>query len=177
MARVLVVFYSRYGQTGKIAEFISDELAQQAHRVDIFDLNDEGKKELSVKDYDAVIVGAPVYLHRFPRKIVSWVYKNAVELAGVQSSFFAVCLGVLEQTAAVQEDERNIVQKFFSTTGWFPSQWTIFAGALKYTSYNWFLKRLMRNIARRAGGDTDLTHDFEYTDWQKVRKFISVAVP
>ena len=47
----------------------------------------------------------------------------------------------------------------------------MFAGALVYTQYGWFKRRVMRVIARREGGDTDMTHDHEYTDWQAVEQF------
>jgi menaquinone-dependent protoporphyrinogen oxidase len=30
----------------------------------------------------------------------------------------------------------------------------------------------MRRIARKEGGGTDLSRDFEYTDWQAVRRFV-----
>ena len=29
----------------------------------------------------------------------------------------------------------------------------------------------MRRIARKAGGDTDWSHDYEYTDWARVEDF------
>ena len=45
------------------------------------------------------------------------------------------------------------------------------AGALPYTRYNWFIRRVMKRIAAKAGGDTDTTRDYEYTDWQDLRSF------
>ena len=40
-----------------------------------------------------------------------------------------------------------------------------------YTRYNWFIRRVMKRIAAKAGGDTDTTRDHEYTDWQDLRRF------
>jgi menaquinone-dependent protoporphyrinogen IX oxidase len=34
----------------------------------------------------------------------------------------------------------------------------------------------MRSIARREGGDTDITHDYEYTDWDAVEEFARDAL-
>ena len=32
-------------------------------------------------------------------------------------------------------------------------------------------RRIMRSIARKEGGDTDLARDYEYTDWAAVEQF------
>ena len=45
------------------------------------------------------------------------------------------------------------------------------AGALPYTKYGWLKKWIMRRIVAKAGGDTDTTRDYEYTDWNDVREF------
>ena len=64
-----------------------------------------------------------------------------------------------------------LVEKFFGDTGWHPRHWTIFAGALAYTKYNWFTRWVMKRIAQKAGGDTDTSRDHEYTNWPDVRNF------
>ena len=56
-------------------------------------------------------------------------------------------------------------------TGFDPDLVGLFAGALVYTQYGWFKRRVMRVIARREDGDTDTSHDHEYTDWQSVEQF------
>ena len=45
------------------------------------------------------------------------------------------------------------------------------AGALPYTRYNWLIRRVMKRIAAKAGGDIDTTRNYEYTDWQDLRTF------
>jgi len=47
----------------------------------------------------------------------------------------------------------------------------VFAGATPYTRYGWFVRFMMRNIARRRGLGTDTSRDYEYTDWQAVEQF------
>jgi menaquinone-dependent protoporphyrinogen oxidase len=48
----------------------------------------------------------------------------------------------------------------------------LIAGALKYTQYDFFKRYIMRMIAQQAGGDTDTSHDTEYTDWDDVGRFV-----
>ena len=60
---------------------------------------------------------------------------------------------------------------FFAGTGWQPAITKEVAGALPYTRYNWFIRQVMKRIAAKAGGDTDTTRDYEYTDWPDLRGF------
>jgi menaquinone-dependent protoporphyrinogen oxidase len=64
-----------------------------------------------------------------------------------------------------------IVNSFLAATGWQPAVTKFVAGALLYTHYNWFLRRVIRRIARKAGGDTDTSRDYDYTDWNDLRAF------
>jgi menaquinone-dependent protoporphyrinogen oxidase len=45
------------------------------------------------------------------------------------------------------------------------------AGALPYTRYGWLKRQMIKRIVAKAGGDTDTTRDFEYTDWNDLRNF------
>lgn len=45
------------------------------------------------------------------------------------------------------------------------------AGALTYSKYPRPLKWLMRRIAEKAGEDTDTSRDYEYTDWEQVKRY------
>ncbi len=47
----------------------------------------------------------------------------------------------------------------------------LIAGALRYSQYPWPVKWIMQKIARAAGGDTDTSRDYEYTDWAQVEAF------
>jgi menaquinone-dependent protoporphyrinogen oxidase len=46
-----------------------------------------------------------------------------------------------------------------------------FAGRLAYTQYGFVKRQLMKWIARKEGGATDASHDWEYTDWDAVDRF------
>jgi len=50
-------------------------------------------------------------------------------------------------------------------------EFVIFAGALPYTRYHFFLRWVMKRIATMAGRDTDTSRDYEYTDWDEVARF------
>jgi menaquinone-dependent protoporphyrinogen oxidase len=46
------------------------------------------------------------------------------------------------------------------------------AGALAYSKYNFFIKLVMKAIARKAGGPTDTSRDYEFTDWPALDRFV-----
>lgn len=170
MAKILIVYASKNGQSEKIAHFMAEQLRPRGHSVDLFHCGQQ-PDIIELKLYDAVIVGGPVYAHGFPHSLVQWTAAHAAELQRKAASFFSVCLGILQTDVKVQEDEKQIVVQFFNKTGWHPRRWTIFAGGLPYTKYNWFIRFFMKRIAAKAGGDTDTTKDFEYTNWAEVKRF------
>jgi menaquinone-dependent protoporphyrinogen oxidase len=45
------------------------------------------------------------------------------------------------------------------------------AGALMYSKYPRPLRWLMKQIAAKAGEETDTSRDYEYTDWQQVERY------
>lgn len=169
MGRVLVVYASKHGQTAKIAARLSEELTHLGHTAELRAVRDLAAVD-GLEKWDAVLIGAPVYTGRYPRRLRKWVGARAARLSKMPTAFFSVCLGILEAgNAATQRAEHEIVNDFLESSHWRPELTRIFAGALPYTRYNWLVRRLMRRIAAKAGGDTDVTRDFEYTDWEQVR--------
>lgn len=59
MAKALVIYYSRTGNTRKMAEFIAEGLAKEEVEVTVKDIKDVFADELAT--YDAIIIGSPTY--------------------------------------------------------------------------------------------------------------------
>jgi menaquinone-dependent protoporphyrinogen oxidase len=79
---------------------------------------------------------------------------------------------VLQPEPQPQRDLAAILERFVARTHWRPTLTMHVAGALPYTRYNWLKRWMMRRIARRAGGGTDTTRDYEYTDWNELSRFV-----
>jgi menaquinone-dependent protoporphyrinogen oxidase len=118
-----------------------------------------------------VIVAASVHVGGFQRAVIRWARSHAQSLRDKPTAFLAVCLGVLQKDLAVQRELVAVVNRFEARTGWKASRVKLVAGALKYTRYGWLKRMLMRRIAGKAGGDTDVSRDYEYTDWTDLREF------
>ena len=123
------------------------------------------------KDYDAVLVAVSVHASRFQKNITEWVRSHAATLNAKPGAFVGVCLAILQREPAVEAEVQAIVSRFLTGTGWHPTRRITVAGALPYTRYNWLKRWVMKRIVAKAGGDTDTTRDYEYTNWEELRAF------
>jgi menaquinone-dependent protoporphyrinogen oxidase len=168
MARILVLYGTTEGQTAKIARFLGDALRAQGTTTDVVDARTAAP---SAEAYEAVIVAASVHAAGYQRAVRRWVRAHAQELNGKPTAFVSVCLAVLQHEPKVQQELAAIVDRFRAATGWQPGTVKQVAGALPYSRYHWFKRWMMVRIVRKAGGDTDTSRDYEYTDWPDLRAF------
>ena len=169
MVRILIVYSSTHGHTAKVAAALAATLRRQAATVDIFDAATTACRP---DEYHGVIVAASVHGGAYQPSVQQWTRLHAAVLNRKPGAFVSVCLGILQrEDQKVQRDLADIVSRFTQAAGWTPTVVKPVAGALLYTRYNWFLRRMMKRIVAKAGGDTDTTRDYEYTDWDDVRAF------
>lgn len=167
MVRVLILFASIDGQTERIAVRIRERLLQARHSVI---LQAAGDAPAPVGDCDAVLVGGAIRYGHYPRALESWVREQRADLEERPNAFFSVCLSA-GGPGARPAVARGYIDDFLGRTGWRPKSTASFAGALRYRQYNPFIRFMMRLIVGAAGGDTDASRDYEYTDWAAVDRF------
>jgi menaquinone-dependent protoporphyrinogen oxidase len=166
---MLVVYGTTDGQTAKIARAIERRLLFHGHEVVVANA---ATSEPYPMGYHGVIVAASVRIGRYQSDVVRWVMDQAPVLNTATTAFVSVSLGVLQHDANVDRDLQGITDAFLKKTGWHPSETIRVAGALKYTHYNPLVRWLMKRIARKAGGATDTSRDYEYTDWTALDQFV-----
>ncbi len=170
MANILIIYATRQGQTRKIAERIAQRLRSDGHSVELGDTDDHAPTR-ELREFDAVFVGAPIHGGGYPRSLVRFVRAHEAELEALPSAFFSVGLAVASRTTDGRAETLPLVERFVRQTGWQPARVELIAGALTYSKYNFVIRYVMRHIAKQAGGDTDTTKDYEYTDWAAVERF------
>ncbi|HKQ19776.1 MAG TPA: flavodoxin domain-containing protein [Candidatus Eisenbacteria bacterium] len=170
MARFLVLYGTTDGLTAKIAGALCETLSGAGAEADVVDAGAHGD-DPNPESYDAVIVAASVHASGYQRDVERWVRAHAAALAMRPTAFVSVCLGVLEKNPATDRALAQIVDGFLAKTGWKPTVVKPVAGALLYRRYNFLKRWLMRRIVAKAGGDTDTSRDYEYTDWEDLRSF------
>jgi menaquinone-dependent protoporphyrinogen oxidase len=170
MQGILIVYGTTDGHTRKIAHRIADMVADLGCPVVTRDARKS--RHVNAGDFEAVIIAASLHARGYQRPVTRWIEDNADALRTRPTLFISVCLAILEKDPAVRHEAGAIAERFVLRHGWRPSEIQVVAGALPYTRYGWLKKLIMRRIAARAGGDTDTTRDFEYTDFDAVEGFV-----
>lgn len=170
MKQILIVYGTTDGQTRKIAQVLAEDFRARLCSVDVLDAAGPLRR-VSPDSYDGVIVAASVHIGAFQPAVARWVRSHAAALSQLPTAFLSVCLAILEKRPEPREEIEKIMQRFFSRTGWHPAMTRLVAGAIRYTQYRWLKKWMMKRIVAKAGGGTDTTRDYEYTDWDDLREF------
>jgi menaquinone-dependent protoporphyrinogen oxidase len=170
MTHILIVYGTTDGHTRKVAQVIAENLRAQRCSVDVVDAAGMLRR-LSPESYDGVIVAASVHIGDYQRTVANWVRTHAQMLNLLPTAFLSVCLAVLEQGTKPRQEVLRIMRRFLERCGWRPTITKMVAGALPYTRYGWLKRLMMKRIVAKAGGDTDTTRDYEYTDWNDLRTF------
>jgi len=167
--RFLVLYGTTDGQTTKVAAAIGEALSAAGMTAEV--ANAAGLWDPAPEEFTGVIVAASVHAGGYQRAVVRWVTSHAAALRQRPTVFVSVCLGVLEHKPEVDQHLQSIMEKFFTETGWKPTETKVVAGALKYRQYNWLKRWMMKRIVAKAHGDTDTSRDYEYTDWKDLEAF------
>ena len=167
---ILILYGSIEGQTQKIAEHIASYLLRHGHQVISLSCK-QLPAGFSLENFDAVIIGGPIHMGKYPGYLQRFVKRHRDWLNSVPSALFTVCMGIRSEEAKSRETAAHYPQRFIEQTGWKPSVTRTFAGAVKYTQYNFITRFIMKMIARKEGGSTDTSRDHEYTNWEEVEDF------
>jgi menaquinone-dependent protoporphyrinogen oxidase len=179
MKPVGIFYATRQGQTKRIARYVAQRFEERGFETDVRDLATDA--DIDLEYYGFVVLAASVHTGHHESEMLKFIKRHRLELDAVPTAFVSVTLSqagverktkTSEQRAQFDADIRKVMDLFASDTGWRPKRWKSVAGALLYTKYNFILRWIMKGIARKAGGDTDTSRDFEYTDWSALDRFV-----
>lgn len=170
MARYIVAYISANGQTRKIAEAVAAALKEKGMPAELVDIKKAGGK-ISANDLKGIFLGAYIHAGKYPGGLFRFVARNRQVLMSIPVHFFTVCLAAKATTEDSKKTMDGYLESFREVSGLTPATTAFFAGALPYTRYNPIVRAIMRKISGSTGGDCDTSRDFEYTDWQAVKKF------
>lgn len=176
------VFYAtREGQAQRVAQRVAADLRSRGVTTDIIDVKDL-PAPLDWRTWDAAFIVASVHAGHHEREMIDFVSRSKDQLTRLRASLLSLTLsqaGAEDATApparraAAHADAMRMVAQFEADTGWTPARSLTVAGALKYSRYNFFIKLIMKRIARKAGFEGDTAHDYEFTNWPEVDRFVS----
>lgn len=168
MAKILIVYGTKEGQTQKIANRIADVVRTQGYDVLVTNAS-EIHSDFDINDYSSVIVGASIHLQSYASSVRHFIQRYKSDLERLPSAFFSVSL--TDATTEYQSQIDNCLNSFYNKTGWHPKTVGRFAGALAYTKYGFFTRHMMKYIAKKGGYSVDTSQDHDYTNWEQVEKF------
>lgn len=168
--KLLIVYATTDGQTKKIADQIAEQLRAFAHSVDLINAEDI-KKDFSISDYAAIVVGAPIRYGKYQRCARRFVKQYHHQLNKKISAFFSVSGSAASHNNEQRQQAAEYTKEFLHEYHWQPKLSVSFAGAVLYTHYNPLTRYIMKRISAKEGRETDTHHDYEYTDWTAVEQF------
>lgn len=176
--RVGVFYATREGHTEHIAQHVAGYLRKLGFEVDAICV----RKPIPVAlgNYSAAVLAASVHGGHHEKEMIEFVKEHRSELDRMTTAFLSVTLSEAgaerRDTSAAEharfaDDVDKMLGNFFSETNWLPTFTRPVAGALLYSRYGFLVRFVMKRIARQAGGDTDTSHDYIYTDWVGLDRF------
>lgn len=168
---VLVIYGTTEGHTRSIAHRVAGWLEERGLRVTVADSADL-PRNLDMQAHDAYVLLGSLHETKHQAPLVHFARDFALTLSSKPSLFISASLTATSGDEKHQADARRCIDQFLQETGWTPTQTTPVAGALLYTKYNWMKRALMRMIVSKEGGDIDTSQDYEYTNWDALRKTV-----
>ena len=180
MNRFLVVYATREGHTRRIAEYIANRLRDREYEPELIDAA-RAPLHLNISRSAGAIIAASVHKQEHEIEMLNFVKRHLSDLERIRAAFLSVSLSQAgaedpnatpARRAQAAKDAQMMIDAFLTNTGWRPFKIRAVAGALLYSKYNFILRYVMKRIARKAGGDTDTSRDYEYTNWKGLDEFV-----
>jgi menaquinone-dependent protoporphyrinogen oxidase len=168
--KLLIVYATREGQTKKIAFRLADHLRESGVEVEVHDAR--RPFSLDFRDFDHLVFGASMHAGGLEKEIRAFITRHQTAISARPRSFFLVLLSAATKDKSLRDEWlRDAEDKFKQQIPVVFPHFEMVAGALRYSQYPLPLKWVMQRIARQAGEGTDISRDYEYTDWDQVKTF------
>lgn len=164
----LVVYASTHGHTARIAARLADALRERGAQVDQREVG--GAADADPAAYDGVVVAASLHRGHHQREMVDWVKGRREALAGRPTLLVSVSLSAADDSEEARERVESCIADLVEKTAWTPGRTAAVAGALQYREYDVFTRVLIRLMMRHAGRPSDPSRDYDFTDWDAVRR-------
>ena len=164
----LIIYSTTDGQTKKICEKIKESSVNK-NLYEVVSLEEAFCRDL--EKYNRIIIGASIRYGRHNPRVYKFIKKNKYILDKKKSAFFSVNV-VARKIEKNTPDTNPYIRKFLRKSNWNPKKLGVFAGKIDYPKLGFINKNVIRFIMLITSGPTNTNNVYEFTDWQKVKKFI-----
>ncbi|MEW9921369.1 flavodoxin domain-containing protein [Marimonas sp. MJW-29] len=162
--KILVIYGTVEGQTGKIARFAEAELEKLGHRVELVDADDP--TEISFDGVGAAILAASVHQRRHPRTFEALLTAHREDLRKIRTLLLSVSMNAAFPEGL--EEAREYLTEMEMRTGFTPNEEMLVGGALRTSHYDYFAMQVIRHVVMRDRPFDPSETDHEFTDWDAV---------
>ncbi len=163
--RVLVAYETAHGSTEEIAGAMAETLRECGAEADVI----RCREVRDIEDYDAFIVGAPVWGGNWLKPARAFVARFEKILAERPVAYFHTSGAAGE--AGQRDDVIRIMNERLPeyAPNIAPLAVEAFGGVIDYDQYNVALRLVIKAVVGRGGGPTSGRHDMR--DWDAIRRW------
>ena len=154
--RILVAYASKNGSTAEIAQAIGKELQSAGKTVDVIEM----KTVRTLAGYDAVVIGAPLYMGSVMGDMGKFTGRYCSELAKVPVAAFVVGMAPKDPKPGAVEAAMGALTKALGRVT--PVASVLFAGKLDPAKVNFVMRKFME-MAKIPSGD--------FRDWDVITQW------
>jgi len=167
--KILIVYASRCGSTGGVADAIAQAFHEHGAEVDVKLIHDT----YDVVGYNAVVVGAPIYMSKSMPEAKDFIAKHRTELGRLRTAYFLTCMTLAkshtdEQVNEVKGELEKVIKAVPEVS---PVALGCFAGALDFDKM-----ALAMQLLYKAGSGGGVTAG-DFRDFLAIRRWASQLYP
>ena len=163
--RSLILFGSKYGTTETCANKLKGYMGGE---VDVLNINNS--TNISLDEYDNIIIGSPVYAGMFNKDIKNFIEANKSKLINKRLGLFMCCMS--DDKRVAQQFKENLPQEILERAKVKEN----FGGEFKFSKMNFFEKMIIKMIAKKDStlGKVDGKTDISKIDESAIKNFAKV---
>lgn len=163
---LVIAFESTYGQAHKIAEHVADHARRQGHVARL--VRASAAMPANLEDAEAFVVVAPVYFGKHARAMRRFLRTYSRTLAKRPLAFVSVSNSAAKTGTEAFAHAERLAKQAMEAVQLHPLAVACAAGSLAYPRYGFFVRHMMRLIAKSTGGPLDPTQIHELTSWERL---------
>lgn len=168
--KVLILFTTIEGQTGKIARFLEKEIAAAGQEAVLVDCADAAVP-LSFDGIDKVILAAPVHERRHPERFEAILATRREELNALEVLMLSVSLSAAFPEG--HEEAQDYLDEMKLRTGLRTSAEMLVPGAVRTDRYDYYARQVLRHVVLRGRDYDPDQSSHEFTDWAALKAKLS----
>ena len=174
MTKSLIVYGTRYGAAASTSEEIANTLRQKGIETEV--MNAKQQKIKDITQYDLVIVGSGIQIHRWTSEPEKFLKKFQKELSGKKVALF-VCCGSASQTLnegkpdLAEKARKRYLEDKAAKYDLQPVALGLFGGVYNYNKMPWYAKKAMEADRPRIESACKESQPgiYDTRDWDAIR--------